>query len=160
MAFGPGTAADLKWWTGWPAGVVRAALATLQTVEVAMDGATGLALADDLEPARPTAPGSVFLPSLDPTVMGWADRGWYLGEHKARLFDRSGNAGPTVWWDGRVIGGWAQRGSGEVVFRLLEDVGREGMVAAEEEAARLQAWTGGVRVTPRFRTPLEKELSA
>lgn len=28
------------------------------------------------------------------------------------------------------------------------------------EAARLAAWLGDVRVTPRFRTPLERELSA
>src|SRR5215831_7751395 len=48
------------------------------------------------------------LPALDPSAMGWQERGWFLGEHRSALFDRSGNIGPTVWWDGRVIGGWAQ----------------------------------------------------
>jgi hypothetical protein len=31
-------------------------------------------------------------------------------------------------------------------------------VAAEAE--RLQVWLGAVRITPRFRTPLERELSS
>ena len=65
-----------------------------------------------------------LLPALDPTPMGWSgSRAWYVGEHAKALFDRSGNIGPTVWCDGRVVGGWAQRADGEVVFRLLEDIG-------------------------------------
>jgi hypothetical protein len=92
--------------------------------------------------------------------MGWSGRGWYLGEHGRTLFDRNGNAGPTVWWDGRIVGGWAQRRDGEVAVRLLEDVGAEGVAAVAAAAGRLQAWLGTVRVTPRFRTPLERELSA
>ena len=66
-----------------------------------------------------------FLPSLDPTIMGWQQRAWYLADHGPVLFDRNGNAGPTVWVDGRVAGGWTQRRSGEIVHRLLEDVGAE-----------------------------------
>lgn len=159
-AFGPGTVADLKWWTGWTMRDVRAALSAAAPVEVEVDGATGLVLADDDEPTLPTEPWAAFLPALDPTVMGWTDRGWYLGEHAAALFDRSGNAGPTVWWDGRIVGGWAQRRDGEVVWRLLEDVGADATAATEAEAARLAGWLGDVRVTPRFRTPLERELSA
>jgi hypothetical protein len=93
--------------------------------------------------------------------MGWQERAWYLGEHRASCFDRSGNIGPTVWCDGRIVGGWAQRkDTGEVVVRLLEDVGGEAEQAVAEEAARVQAWIGAVRVTPRFRTPLERELSS
>jgi hypothetical protein len=65
-----------------------------------------------------------------------------------------------VWWDGRIVGGWAHRKDGEVAVRLLEDVGADGAAAVEAAAARLQAWLGKVRVTPRFRTPLERELSA
>ena len=159
-AFGPGTAADLKWWTGWTAGEVKRALTEVGPAEVDLDGATGLVLADDLEPAPATAPWVALLPALDPTVMGWAARGWFLGGHGPTLFDRNGNAGPTVWWDGRVVGGWAQRRDGEVAFRLLEDVGAEATAAVGAEAERLGAWLGKVRVTPRFRTPLERELSA
>jgi hypothetical protein len=65
-----------------------------------------------------------------------------------------------VWWAGRVVGGWAQRASGEVVYRLLEDVGADAEAAVAAEAAALEAWLGSSRVTPRFRTPLERELSA
>jgi hypothetical protein len=56
------------------------------------------------------------------------------------------------------VGGWAQRKDGEVVFRILEDIGREGVSAVEAVADELRGWLGPVRVTPRFRIPLEKEL--
>jgi hypothetical protein len=42
----------------------------------------------------------------------------------------------------------------------LEDVGAEAIAAIDAEAARLTAWLGPARVTPRFRTPLERELSS
>jgi hypothetical protein len=158
--FGPGTAADLRWWTGLTAGQVKRALAAAGAAEVDLDGTPGLVLADDLEPPPPAEPWVALLPALDPTVMGWSGREWYLGEHGPTLFDRNGNAGPTVWWDGRIVGGWAQRRDGEVAVRLLEDVGAEGAAAVEAAAGRLQAWLGTVRVTPRFRTPLERELRA
>jgi Winged helix DNA-binding domain len=102
----------------------------------------------------------VGMPALDPTVMGWSERGWFLAGHGPALFDRTGNAGPTVWWDGRVVGGWAQCRDGKIAFRLLEDVGADAAAAAEAAAERLRAWLGPVRVTPRFRTPLERELCA
>jgi Winged helix DNA-binding domain len=160
QAFGPGTVADLKWWTGLTAGAVKRALEQLGPVEVQLDdGATGLVLADDLEPGA-AEPWVALLPALDPTVMGWAGREWFLGEHGPALFDRNGNAGPTVWWDGRVVGGWAQRKDGTIAFRLLEDAGAEGVAAVEAAAERLAAWLGYIRVTPRFRTPMERELGA
>src|SRR4051794_30008397 len=158
--FGPATQSDLRWWTGWTARDVKAALAGLETAPVDLDGEPGLALADDLEPVPAAEPWPALLPALDPTVMGWSDRRWFLGAHAPLLFDRSGNAGPTVWWNGRVVGGWAQRRDGGVVVRLLEDVGTEAAAAVEAERARLEAWIGDVRVTPRFRTPLERELTS
>jgi hypothetical protein len=90
--------------------------------------------------------------------MGWKERGWYLGEHAPALFDRNGNAGPTVWWNGRVVGGWAGRRDGELVYKLLEDVGVDAVRAIEAEAEQLATWLGEVKVTPRFATPLAKEL--
>ena len=167
-SFGPGTVADLAWWTGLTLGEVRRAVAILPTVEVDLGrgpagsaGSAGLVLADDVDPVDPPPPAAALLPALDPTVMGWKQRSWYLGDHGSALFDRSGNAGPTVWWDGRIVGGWAQRKSGEITFRMLDgDVPAEAAVEVEAEAARLQALIGAVRVTPRFRTPLERELSS
>jgi len=159
-AFGPATVADLKWWSGLTLGQVRKALGTLDVEEVDLDGAPGIVLADDTGPTPAPEPWVALLPSLDPTTMGWKQRPWYLGEHGKALFDTNGNAGPTIWSDGRVVGGWAQRKTGEVVFRLLEDVGGEVAEAIGAEAARLTGWLGDVRVTPRFPTPLQRELSA
>lgn len=158
-AFGPGTEADLKWWLGSTVAEVRRALASLDAVEVDLDGRTGHLLPHDLEPAEPAEPWVALLPSLDPTTMGWFDREWYLGPHRAQLFDASGNAGPTAWVDGRVVGGWRQAGDGEVVLQLLEDVGAEAVRALELEAARLTDWLGGTRVMPRFPSPLSKAIA-
>jgi hypothetical protein len=162
-AFGPGTLADLKWWTGWTLGRARKALASLGAVAVDVGGGeVGYVLPEDLEPVAAPEPWAGFLPSLDPAVMGWAmpGRDWYLGKAcQEPLYDRSGNIGPTVWWDGRVVGGWAQRPDRTIAYRLLEDAGREGKAEIAQLAGRLQAWLGGIRVTPRFRTPLEKELT-
>jgi Winged helix DNA-binding domain len=159
-SFGPATTDDVKWWTGWTVARTKAALAAVAAVEVGLDDqGPGWVLPGDDGPAPRTEGWVALLPSLDPTTMGWQRRRWYLGEHGTALFDRSGNAGPTVWVDGRVVGGWAQRRSGEVVHRLLEDVGREAAAAVERAAAGLTSWFGDVRVTPRFPTPLQRELS-
>ena len=76
------------------------------------------------------------------------------------LFDRSGNAGPTVWCDGRIVGGWAGRKDGRIALKLLDDVGADAKAEIRNEAERLEQWLGDVRVTPRFRTPLERDLGA
>lgn len=157
-AFGPATAADLRWWAGWTAGEAKRALAAIGAVEVAMDDGPGYVLEADTEPVGAAEPWAALLPALDPTAMGWAGRDWYLGEHRTALFDRSGNIGPTIWWDGRIVGGWAQRADGEVVVRLLEDVGADAKTQVDASAARLAELLGPARITPRFRTPLEREL--
>ncbi|NRQ37997.1 winged helix DNA-binding domain-containing protein [Nonomuraea sp. NN258] len=160
-AFGPGTEADIKWWTGWGLREVRAALAAVGAAAVELDEGTGYVLPGDLAEVPEPEPWASLLPCLDPTPMGWQARDWYLpAEHRAALFDRTGNIGPTVWWNGRIVGAWAQRADGEIVWRLLADVGADAVAAIEKEAAGLASWLGGVRVTPRFRTPLERELSA
>ena len=89
--------------------------------------------------------------------MGWAGRDWYLGPYRRELFDTSGNGGPTIWVDGRIVGGWAQRRSGEIVPRLLEDVGAETRRAIDAAAAELEAWLGPTRVSASFPSPLEIE---
>lgn len=158
--FGPAPIADLAWWTGWTLGQVRTALKSVDTVEVDTDGAPGLVLADDLDITIEPDPSAALLPALDPTPMGWSQRDWFLGQHRAQLFDRSGNIGPTIFWQGRVVGGWAQRPDGEIRLRLLEDIGAIESAAVETRAAELAEWLGPLRVIPSFRTPLERELSA
>ncbi|MGC5399382.1 winged helix DNA-binding domain-containing protein [Streptomyces sp. DT20] len=161
-SYGPASEADLKWWTGWGLGQVRKALAAVGAEEVRLDDGSAAWVAPGDTASEPAPePWAALLPALDPSAMGWADRGFHLpAEHRAALFDRSGNIGPTVWWDGRIVGGWAQRADGEPVWRLLTDTGRDAASAIEEEASRLAGWVGEARITPRFRTPLERELTA
>jgi hypothetical protein len=160
-AYGPAPVADLRWWTGWNAGDVKRALRELDVVEVELeDGGDGVVLADDVAPVEPVEPWVGLLPALDPSVMGWVERGWYLGPYAPQVFDRTGNPGPTVWHGGRIVGGWAQRTDGEVRYRLLEDVGTEAAQRIQGAAGALGSWLGPIRVTPRFRTPLERELSS
>ena len=168
-SYGPGTIDDLAWWTKWTKAQVKAALAAVGAVEVTADVGAGekvaaWALADDLDDLNDTAftdgPESVaLLPALDPTVMGWRERRWYLGEHSAQLFDRNGNAGPTVWAGGRVVGAWAQREGGKVVTALIAPVDAATAARIDRAGAALTEWMDGVRVTPRFTSPLERELA-
>jgi hypothetical protein len=158
-AFGPATEGDIRWWTGWTAREARAALAAVPHVEVDLGGDAGLVLGGDLEQTRRPEPWAALLPTLDPTTMGWKQRDWYLGPHAEVLFDSNGNAGPTVWWDGRVVGGWSQRAGGEIVFALLEDVGADAVQAVEAEAERVAAWLGDVRFAPGFLPPFQRSLA-
>jgi Winged helix DNA-binding domain len=159
-AFGPATEADVRWWTGWTARDARAALATVPHAAVELDGGTGFVLADDLDPVEPPEPSAALLPTLDATTMGWKERGWYLGPHGPTLFDSNGNAGPTIWWGGRVVGGWSQRRDGEIVYRLLEDIGADAVRAVEVEAERVAEWLGDVRFSPGFLPPFQRGLAA
>jgi winged helix DNA-binding protein len=158
-AFGPATETDIRWWTGWTAAEARSALAEVPHAVVDLEGAQGVVLADDVEPVERREPSATLLPLLDPTVMGWKERDWYLGPHAETLFDRNGNAGPTVWWNGRVVGGWTHRNDGEIAIRLLEDVGAEGETAIEREAERLQGWLGEIRFRPSFLPPFHRTLA-
>ena len=158
-AFGPGTAADLKWWLKSTVAAIRRALEAVGAVEVALapDGSTGWVLPDDLEPVDEVDPWVALLPPLDPTTMGWTDRAWYLGDHKAQLFDAVGNAGPTVWCDGRIVGGWRQREDGSAELQLLEKVSRAARSELDALAEELTEWFGGQRVPMRFPSPLSKQ---
>jgi hypothetical protein len=154
--FGPATEADVAWWTGWALGTTRRALAALDTVELA----GGLVLADDAERTSDVEPDAVLLPALDPTPMGWKERDWFLPQDRRPLYDAYGNVGPTVWWDGEVVGSWAVGPDGAVVTELLADRGADARSAVEAAAQVLRGRLGGATVVPSFRTPLERRLAA
>lgn len=155
--FGPITTTDAKWWTGWTLARTRAALADAGAVAVTLDDGEGWVAPED-SGDTPDTPSAALLPGLDPTPMGFKERSWFLGAHGAALFDRNGNIGPTAWAGGRIVGGWAVGADGGVRLRLLEDPGPAGE-ALSREVEGLERWLGGVSITPRFRTPLEKELA-
>ncbi|MGW1072934.1 winged helix DNA-binding domain-containing protein [Streptomyces sp. NPDC002537] len=168
-AFGPVTANDVKWWTGWTLTDTRKAIAATGAVTVELDEGTGHLLPEDLDgldalgnsvPASAAEPWAALLPGLDPTAMGWRHRDWYLDPgHTGALFDRNGNIGPTIWWNGRIIGAWAQREDGHISHHLLTDPGHHARSAVDTEIARLTRFLGTTRVTPCYRTPLERRLA-
>ncbi|MCB0969037.1 MAG: winged helix DNA-binding domain-containing protein, partial [Ilumatobacter sp.] len=105
-------------------------------------------------------PWVALLPGLDPTAMGWKQRAWYLDdETNRRVTDRNGNIGPTVWSDGRIVGGWVQRPDGTIAHdvepSLLDDDHTE---LLRTEIERLQHLVGETRFTPRFPSPNQRAL--
>ncbi|ERB49794.1 hypothetical protein N806_01590 [Rhodococcus sp. P27] len=146
-SFGPGTEDDIVWWLGSTKTVVRAALAELEAVAVSLDGGdTGWLLPDDVATVPDPGPWVALLPVLDPTIMGWKNRDFYLGPHRNQLFDTRGNAGTTAWVDGRVVGCWIQDAAGVVHVRVLESVSADAQRALDAEAVRLTEWLGGVKI--------------
>lgn len=160
-AFGPATAADLKWWMGWTVAATRAALLRCGAVEVGLDDGTGWIDADDTSPVAGSDPWVALLPSLDPSTMGWKQRSWYLSSELAQAcFDRNGNGGPTIWVDGEIVGSWVQRPSGEIVVGVLTDVGGERRSAIDDRARALQELLGETRFRARFPAPVQATLLA
>jgi hypothetical protein len=158
--FGPATVEDLQWWTGWNKTTVRSALRALPLEDVDLHGETGIALiADDLDDAGTAPPVAVLLPALDSTPMGWKRRDWFFGIPQHHVFDNRGNIGPTLWWDGEIIGSWAVATTGEIRTRVAADRGVEARTAIQGVAARLQARLEGAVISPAIRTPLERSLS-
>lgn len=44
--------------------------------------------------------------------MGWKHRDWFLAIPRHHVFDNRGNIGPTLWWDGKIIGSWTITSTG------------------------------------------------
>jgi hypothetical protein len=156
--FGPGTEADLVWWLGDTKTTVRRALGDVGAVRVTLDDdETGWVLPDDVDPVEQVEPWGALLPTLDPTVMGWRQRGFYLDPlDTPYLFDTNGNAGNTAWWNGRIVGAWAQDDDAVVRVLLRRDIGAEGRAALDAEARRLTDWLDGVRVVNVYQSPQMK----
>jgi hypothetical protein len=158
--FGPATVDDLQWWTGWTKTAVQRTLTQLPLEEVDLHGRPGIRLqADEPDDDEPGPPHAALLPALDPTAMGWKHREWFLTIDPAAIFDRAGNIGPTVWWDGEIIGSWTTSTTGEVRTACPVDRGAQAADAVLAAAATLQQRLEGTAVTPAVRTPLERTLA-
>lgn len=157
-AFGPATEADVKWWFGHTLTWTRAGLRDVGAVEVEARGQCRTRVRPARRPGArtPVEPWCALLPGLDVTTMGWQARDWYLGAHREQVFDRNGNAGPTAWCDGRVVGGWRQDADGRVEVQILEDVGAAARNSLQRKADELTKWLDGVRIKPRFPSPLSR----
>lgn len=158
-AYGPATLTDIKWWTGWTVRDTREALERAEVRSVSLGDGDGWVGPGYRSPEASSGVVSL-LPGLDSTAMGWKERDWYLPPALVpELFDRHGNAGPTIWADGSVIGGWTHAADGRVKHRLLVPTDSETADRAELECRRLETWLDGSRAIPRFRTPLDRELA-
>nr|WP_238355281.1 winged helix DNA-binding domain-containing protein [Kribbella sandramycini] len=155
--FGPGTEADIVWWLGSTKTAVRRALADLNAVEVSIDNGTGWVLPGDDAETPEVEPWAALLPALDPTVMGWKERDFYLDPaDKPFLFDTNGNGGTTAWWNGRIVGCWVQDADDPAApVRLIihADVDAHARKLLDAEADRLTAWLDGVRISNVYASP-------
>ena len=158
FAYGPGTEADLVWWLGATKTAVRAALADLGAAAVRLDdGSPAWLHPEDVEPVGPPRPWAALLPALDPTAMGWRGRAFHVDAATATaLYDRAGNALATAWWDGRIVGGWAQRADGTVVARPLVDLPTAATNALESRAEQLTGWLDGQVLRSSLQRPLDR----
>jgi Winged helix DNA-binding domain len=156
--FGPATEADIVWWLGSTKSAVRAAIAEIDAVAVDLDdGGEAYVLPGDIEPEPDVEPWAALLPTLDPTLMGWKARDFYLDPaHRPYLFDTNGNGGTTAWWNGRVVGCWVQDPDGSVRTVLREDVGRAGELALAAEADRLGAFLDGDVVSSVYASAMQR----
>jgi hypothetical protein len=177
--FGPATVEDLQWWSGWNKTTVRRALGNLPIAEINLHGQPGITLRERYNKtvSTPDGPAGDFnelagnvpddadgqiaslLPALDPTPMGWKHRDWFLGIDHQAVFDRAGNIGPTVWWNGEIIGSWAISATGELRTRVLVDRGAAATAAIDTAAAHLHQRLNGATITPAIRTPLERSIT-
>lgn len=63
------------------------------------------------------------------------------------LFDSAGNAAPTAWWGGRIVGTWVQDEAARVDVLFAGDASRAARRALQHEADRLTEWYAGERVS-------------
>jgi hypothetical protein len=90
------------------------------------------------------------LPGLDPTIMGWKQRKWYLPKTSLEVFDTVGNGGPSLWVDGRVVGAWAQSKEGAIHIHYFERVAASRRREIDQRIEQLKSWIGDTRFTVRF----------
>lgn len=173
-SFGPITEADLAWWLPAPKGEVARALATLgrDALKIEDQGAVYWCMAELADaPAPPReAQGPWVLPYEDGLIKAYQDRSWVLapglrevifpynvshwhppdgaspgpGPHKG--VNASGEARPSIWWGGRIVGRW-EWVEGAARWQLHAPVGAEATAALTAELGRLERFITE-RLTP------------
>jgi len=127
-SFGPVTANDISWWTGFKKGEVKKILKSLQDkiIHIGISNMKDkyLLLFSDEELLQseiiPKEPIVHLLPVLDSYLQGYKDRDRYLSqEHYGYIFDRSGNVTSTILVNGRIIGIWDFFEDKEAVVKLF-----------------------------------------
>lgn len=135
----------------------KQALSDCEAVGVELASGPGWVAADD-EPTPDAEPWVAVLPGLDPTTMGWKQRDWYLPAAASESFDTSGNGGPTLWVDGRIVGVWAQTRDGAIHTHYFEPVPADRRCQLEQRIAELQEMIGDTRFTIRFPADVHRRL--
>ena len=166
-AYGPGTLDDLAWWTKWTKAHVRAALATVEAVEVTTDVGGDTKVPAWLLARRPRGRRRSRRRRARSTCSRRSTRRSWAGR------SATGTSAPTVARcstatatpdrrcgsaaapSGHGVSGSEARWSRRCSSR---STGRRDR-AIDAEAARLTEWMDGVRVTPRFPTALDRELA-
>lgn len=148
-AFGPATAADLSAWSGRPAAVFAAAIASLdaRTMLRRFSDDRGRVLLDLAQ--SPIPDGAVdapprLLPMWDSMLLAYADRSRVMAdEHRRVVIAANGDTLPTFLVNGRVAGLWWAEPDGPAARIVLEPFGpvpRATRRALDEEGERLAAF--------------------
>lgn len=147
-SYGPVSAKDIGWWTGFPMGDVKRILDRLgdDIIPVEISGISGshFMLSLDVESLNSLdIPGEsrvLLLPALDPYLMGFKDRQRFLdASRSAWIYDRSGNATNSILIDGQIAGiwDWVDQKEPEIKFYLFESAGTDKKKIIHTKAAQL-----------------------
>jgi DNA glycosylase AlkZ-like len=85
--------------------------------------------------------------------VGWRGRTFHLNTTSSPVYDSAGNGLPTAWWNGRIVGGWAQRPDGSVVITGAPSLPRGAVDALKNEAKRLTDWLDRRFIRTNFQQP-------
>lgn len=160
--FGPATEDDIVWWFGDTKTLIRNGLADAGAEPVTLeDGTDAWVAAGDAALVAEPDTWVRLLPGLDPTSMGWKRRDFYLDpSYVEPMFDRFGNIGPSIWADGRIVGGWIQQDDASIIYELFEKLTQKQTALLDEAVAQMQAAIANAVVKPRFPARLQKRLLA
>jgi hypothetical protein len=148
-AHGPAGAADLAAWSGIGLRRARRGLELIadELRAVPTPSGPGWMLADAPQrPTRSTRPQVALLDYFDPYLLGYADRDLVLDRRFARRIQAGGGfVRPAVLIDGRVVGTWGRRRSGDrldIGLELFEDLPQDAAEPLEREAADVVRFLG------------------